>query len=148
MKNVVALIILMTLLLAFTSKVEATPPSGIHVEFCRYGLFSRLLGRCMEHKVAPSYAQSSISCRSMEHSTTLTGYEEGWVCQDSNGESFVIPYKAISLRNLSQSNLRIEIIRFHFQFAYAPDLSRSLESKQTYDLIFGEIDQFFNIYFD
>lgn len=141
MKSVIITILLVVIVVVPLNNVTATPPQGLVLEFCRYGLFSRLLGRCVEYEVPASYARSTVWCRSTEYSSALTGEEEGWICTDNLDNTFVIPYQAITVRN--NSGRFIEITRHKMEFQNPMSYTQRVDPGRTSQLLYGRTDTAF-----
>jgi hypothetical protein len=139
MKKLVLVVILLSLGFIFVSKAEATPLKGIRIEVCKYGLFSKLFGKCFEYQVEDSYATSSIWCYSSNQ------IPDGWICRDNNGNGFDIYYRAVTIKNLNSKNL--EVIRHRNEYGHPWTYTDLIEPDKT-NFVFHDEDYAFSITFN
>ena len=139
------LIALFFVLVIVVENVQATPPTGLDVEFRKWGLLPCLFGNCFQHNLLPSYSRSYIKCRSLKYSSEEPGINEGWKCDDSDGRTFVIPYSAFSLRNLGLQS--IELLLSSEKTGFPETKSYIIQSGTKTDMIFDERDTGFSISF-
>jgi hypothetical protein len=143
MKKFFVVIIMLSLCFVFFNTASATPLSGLHIEFSKWGLFQRLLGNYFDYQVQDSYKISSIWCRSLAFSSAEPGMNEGWVCTDNNEDQFIIPYESITIKNLN--NQDIEIGKHRIEYGHAMTYSEKVSPEESSKLIFGQEYHAFSI---